>query len=181
MGYFPLCVRLEHQRVLLVGEGTQTAEKAEKLAPFRPCIVRLKSLTPQDLSPRPALVVIGDVSFAQAAEMAQLCREENIPVNVVDQPSLCSFFFPSLITAGDLTISVSTGGTNPAAAAHLRREIERQLPEQTEEILLWLTALREELKASLSPQQYRVTLRAITAAAFEQGRSLTREEVQQFL
>ena len=75
--------------------------------------------------------------------IAALCRETGIPVNVPDAPSLCTFYLPSVIKKGDLTVAVSTNGKSPAFSARLRREIDRILPSETEEILNRMGELRE--------------------------------------
>lgn len=169
MGYFPLCIDLAGKTVFLLGEGKQIRDKAEKLAPFSPRTVFLSDLTEDDLKERPSLVIVGDMERRDAERISRLCAEKGIPVNVVDVPELCTFFFPSLIRRGDLTVSVSTGGKSPAAAACLRHKIEAVLPDRTEEILNWLTLRRNILREA-------GILRGAAAAAFELGRPLTDEE-----
>lgn len=67
-------------------------------------------------------------------------EEKHIFINSVDDPPNCTFILPSVLTRGDLTLAVSTGGASPAMAAKLRRMLEEYLPENIEEIL---EALRE--------------------------------------
>ncbi|MDO4741591.1 MAG: NAD(P)-dependent oxidoreductase, partial [Eubacteriales bacterium] len=128
MGYFPMCVNLAGRRVFLVGDGPQIREKAERLAPFGAQLVHLKALTPQDLADKPVFVIAGDLDAQEAERTAALCAAHGVMINVVDQPRLCTFAFPSLIARGDLTVSVSTAGKAPGAAAYLRECIGRQLP-----------------------------------------------------
>lgn len=180
MGCFPLCVDISNKDVLLIGNGSQIRDKEEKLRPFGPKLLRRDTMTEADLEPAPALVVAGDLPPEEAARVSQLCRKKNVPVNVVDRPELCSFVFPAMITAGELTVSVSTGGSAPAAAGYLRRKLQEQLPERTEEILLWLGALRRQLRQEF-PETSAAALRAVTAAAFEAGRPLTEPEWRAFL
>ncbi len=175
MGYFPLCVDLSDKTVLLVGSGSQIQDKEAKLRPFGPRIIRREILSAEDLNENPALVVAGDLPWEEARKVAALCSRRNIPVNVVDAPDLCSFVFPALISEGPLTVSVSTGGEAPAAAAYLRRKIQEQLPDKTEEILLWLGQLRQRLRQEC-PETCAQAMKAITAAAFSEGRVLTEEE-----
>ncbi len=66
-------------------------------------------------------------------------------INVVDNPSLCTFIVPSLIRRGDLTIAISTGGASPAVAKAIRKELELLYGP---EIALYLKRLKEiRLKA----------------------------------
>jgi len=175
MGYFPMCVDIRGQRVLIIGFGTQTQDKIEKLRQFAPEIQQLETLTEANLTPPPALVVAGDLEPKEKERISILCREHNIPVNVVDMPALCSFFFPSLITRGDLTVAVSTGGKSPAAAAHLRQKLETEIPDRTGEILDWAETLRQQLKGE-SPEKRRQILKHAVALAFEKNRPLTEDE-----
>jgi uroporphyrin-III C-methyltransferase/precorrin-2 dehydrogenase/sirohydrochlorin ferrochelatase len=47
----------------------------------------------------------------------------NIPVNVVDEPELCSFYMGSVYQDGDLKIAVSTNGTCPSFGQYVRDHI----------------------------------------------------------
>ena len=172
MGYFPLCIELSGKCVVCVGTGAQTQDKIEKIRPFGPRIVVVDALTEEQLEEyKPELVIVGDTERSKAEQISFLCRERSLPVNVVDVPELCTFFFPSLITRGDLTISVSTGGTSPAAAAHVRREIEEKLPDRTEEILQWLGENRSFLREQ-------GILKEATRKALFLNRPLTAEECE---
>lgn len=46
--------------------------------------------------------------------------------NVVDDPARCHFYVPATVRRGDLTFSVSTGGSNPALARNIRQTLEQQ-------------------------------------------------------
>jgi len=176
MSHFPIFIDLSGQTVLLVGNGPQILDKEEKLRPFGPKLLRRAVLTEEDLEPRPALVVIGDTVASLAAQFSGLCREKNIPVNVVDQPSLCTFFFPALLQRNDLTVAVSTGGKSPGFAAAVRNRLENALPARSGEILTWMEALRASLRGK------HPNARSVLTAAAEQslrlGRPLTEEELE---
>lgn len=169
MGYFPVCVDLTGKTVVLVGSGEQIRDKVEKLRPFGPRMVFRDDLTAEDLAGKIALVVVGDKSEGEAERIAALCELQQIPVNVVDQPRLCTFFFPSLIAMGDLTVSVSTGGKSPAAAVCLRQRMEAVLPDRSDEIIQWLHENRAALRE-------KGVLKAAAKRAFALNRPLTREE-----
>lgn len=49
-------------------------------------------------------------------------------VNVVDNPPLCSFIFPSIVDRSPLLVAISSGGTAPVLARLLREKIEALLP-----------------------------------------------------
>ena len=46
-------------------------------------------------------------------------------LNVVDVPSECNFIAPSVVKRGPLVLAISTGGTSPAFAKAVRKEIEK--------------------------------------------------------
>ena len=181
MGYFPLCVDLSGKTVILVGGGAQIRDKAERLRPFHPHMVFLDDLTDADLEDRPACVIVGDRHRSQAEAIAGLCSKRNIPVNVVDVPELCTFFFPSLIQRGELTVSVSTGGKNPTAAAYLRRHIEHEIPDRSEEILDSLADFRLKLRAVCPSGGYREVLNKAVSMAFSRNRPLTEAECSRLM
>lgn len=177
MSYFPLCINLTEATVLLVGNGPQIQEKREKLLPFGACLVQTDTLAAQQLEPRPALVVIGDLDEAEAERCSLLCRERNIPVNVVDIPRLCTFYFPALISRGDLTVAVTTGGKSPGFAASLRRRLEAVIPARSGEILDWLWQFRETLQPVKGNPRARRLLKAAAERCLTLGRPLTEEEI----
>ena len=181
MGYFPMCISLKDTHIILVGQGKAADEKLQILQSFGADIQHFHhALTEQDLEPRPAFVVVADTTPSEKERISALCRRKHIPVNVVDVPALCSFYFPSIIQNGDLTISISTGGKSPGAAAYLRRHLEPHIPDQTEDILDWLAELRKEL-AQESPTKRRCILKQAVEHAFQKNRPLTEKELEALL
>lgn len=178
MSYFPLCIDLTDATVLLVGNGPQIQEKLEKLHSFQANLLCLDCLTEADLQKDPAMVIIGDLPFSVAQTYSDLCRARNIPVNVVDIPQLCSFYFPALIQRGDLTLGITTGGKSPGFAARLRRKLECHIPQASGDILNWLQALRPQLKARLPQTDFRRILGLLTEESLSLGRPLTEEETE---
>ena len=67
-----------------------------------------------------------DVSLNE--RVAKDCKKYNIIVNVVDQPEICDFIFPSILERGDITVAVSTGGASPVLARVLRTKLETMVP-----------------------------------------------------
>mgnify|MGYP003322679678 FL=1 len=61
-------------------------------------------------------------------QVAKDCAKHNIIVNVVDQPEICDFIFPSILERGDITVAVSTGGASPVLARVLRTKLETMVP-----------------------------------------------------
>ena len=61
-------------------------------------------------------------------KIARDCDKQNIIINVVDQPEICDFIFPSILERGDITVAVSTGGASPVLARVLRTKLETLVP-----------------------------------------------------
>jgi len=198
MRCFPVCMDVEEGFVVLAGTGKHAREKLNKLLPYGCRIdlyagsgfedaqtlpnVRLirRELRTEDLMPAPVFVVCADLPREKAEEISRFCRENRIPVNVVDVPELCSFYFPALITKGALTVAISTDGKGPAAATLLRRWIEPQLPDRMEEILEWSGELRQQLKQEVPDGRLRAAvLREWMKAAMKQNRPLTEQETEE--
>ncbi len=64
------------------------------------------------------------IAATERREINRMIYEESsslcIPVNVVDDPELCTVIFPAVWREGPVTVSVSTEGTAPFMAAALR-------------------------------------------------------------
>jgi len=176
MTLFPFCIDVECKNFLVVGAGKVARDKIEKLLQFTDRIkVVAKEVSDEvssfaSLNPNMTLeeksfdeddlnnmqVVVAATSNREVnAEIASLCRKRNIPVNVVDDPMLCSFIFPAVIREGDLTISITTNGTSPAYAGVLKKQIQEMLPKNIGEILAKMGILRPELKKNISSQSDR--------------------------
>lgn len=89
------------------------------------------------------LVVAATDDAAVNASVSRFCKKRHIPVNVVDEKELCSFYFPSIVKRGDVVAAISTGGSSPALAARLRRELETQIPDSYGRAAKQLGACRE--------------------------------------
>ena len=60
------------------------------------------------------LVIAATDDAAVNRRVSETAKARGIPVNVVDQPELCSFIMPSIVDRSPLIIAVSTGGRTAA-------------------------------------------------------------------
>ncbi|MBF0623507.1 MAG: bifunctional precorrin-2 dehydrogenase/sirohydrochlorin ferrochelatase [Magnetococcales bacterium] len=74
--------------------------------------------------------------------MFAAAEERGIFVNVVDQRRFCSAIWPAVVSRPPVIAALSTGGTSPALAAHLRRRLAALLPEAMGDLARWLGTWR---------------------------------------
>jgi precorrin-2 dehydrogenase/sirohydrochlorin ferrochelatase len=80
----------------------------------------------------------------------QEAQDRRLLINVVDDPARCNFFVPSVVRRGDLTISICTGGQDPALSARLRQELEPRFGREYAAFLEIAGGLRERVGRELS-------------------------------
>jgi len=140
---YPVCLRLEGRLCAVVGGGAVAERKVQGLLEASAGVrVISPALTPAlaDLAARGVVEHVarpyraGDVEGAFLvicatndrdvnASVARECAARGIPVNVVDEPDLSSFFVPAMVRQGDLVIAVSTGGKSPLTARRIKEEL----------------------------------------------------------
>ncbi|MDI1303002.1 MAG: siroheme synthase CysG [bacterium] len=148
MDYLPIFFNIREQRCLVVGGGDVATRKAAMLlrAGARVHVVapEISASLQEKLGEgrgtlRPGLYEESDlagVSLVIAAtddhalnrQVHDDCRARQLPVNVVDNPSLCSFIFPSIVDRSPLIMAVSSGGKSPVLARLLRARMETTIP-----------------------------------------------------
>lgn len=88
-------------------------------------------------------------------DMAELCRQQRILVNVVDVKADCGFYFPAIIKDKEVVISVSTGGQSPVLAGTIKRNIESHLGRSYGDIAERMGELRVQIKAQIDGEEER--------------------------
>ncbi len=160
---------LRGRRCLLVGGGEIAARKAALLvrAQARLHIVapelnealealvasgqathRLGSYEAADL-PGAMLVIAATDQRAVNAAVSKDAQAQGTPVNVVDDPALCTCIVPAFIDRSPVLIAVSSGGSAPVLARMLRGKLEAAVPARYAELAALCARLRPEVKASL--------------------------------
>lgn len=199
MSYFPFFMEIGQKKCLVVGGGMVALRKIEKLYPFgveitvvSPAfcseLLTFEGITrvcrrfqPEDIAGM-AFVIGATDDEAVNAEIAALCREKNIPVNIVDDREKCSFFFPALVKRGEFVAGFSSGGASPLAAQYIRRQVEEMLPQGFEQTIERLSAVRERVKREIRDGKRReMVFRALFALALEKNGNITEEEIENIL
>ena len=162
---FPMFVKLEGRRCVVVGGGTIAESKVEGLlASGAKVIVVSPKLTPVlarksrmgeftwyarrfdacDL--HDAFLVIAATADEDVNEWVyREADRRGVLCNAVDQPPRCHFYFPAVVRRGALQIAISTSGLSPSLAQRLRRELEAQIGPEYEEWIGWLGRVRAAL------------------------------------
>ena len=84
-----------------------------------------------------------------------------------------------MITSGQMCVGISTGGVSPAVSVELKRRIEECIPDDVDDILLWMNGMREEVRRRIpDKEKQRKVLRHMAKRALEEGRRLTWEELE---
>lgn len=200
MPYFPMFIDLKNKPVLIVGGGAVALRKLQKLLPYGvlPTVIAphilpelealnkvklcKRSFSVSDLQPRPSLVIAATDNKTINRKISVLCRKRHIPVNVADDPALCSFLFPALVQQGSFSAGISTGGASPVAAAYFKERLKELLPEGLDKLLFWLESLRPVLKASIPEQNKRAAVfRRLFDACLAKGAPLSQAETEKYI
>lgn len=126
--------------------------------------VVIKPFAPDDVDGMDYVVAATDDGDCNRA-VATACRARHIPVNVVDEPALCDFYFPALVRRGALVVGVGTGGKSPAFARAVKQHIDALLPQDLGTRLEAAGAERKRLlREGLSPAASDDYKKAVTLA-----------------
>ncbi len=80
-------------------------------------------------------------------EIVAEAGERHVLLNVVDDPTRCSFYFTAVHRDGDVIVSVSTSGASPSLAQWIRGRIRELLPSGLGEVAQTLRDERAALHA----------------------------------
>lgn len=170
MDLLPIFMNIRGRRALVVGGGEVAARKAGLLLEAGAAVTvvspelvpalraqvddgvmahRRGAFAPADLD-GVALAVAATDDEAVNRQVSELAQARNIPVNVVDNPALCSFVMPSIIDRSPVQIAVSTGGVSPVLARLLRAKLESTIPAAYGRLAQLVEGFRDPVKARFS-------------------------------
>ena len=141
---FPVFLKLDGRRVVVVGGGPVAASKLQGLldagarvtviAPevvdeirSRGVPVERRPFAPTDLDG--AWFVVAAATPAVNRAVAEAAEERHVFVNAVDDPPSASAYLGGVVRKAGVTFAISTDGQAPALAGLLREGLERVLPD----------------------------------------------------
>ncbi|MHB1529243.1 MAG: siroheme synthase CysG [Acidiferrobacteraceae bacterium] len=166
MDFLPIYLNVRGQLCLVVGGGEVAARK---VALLRKAQAEVRVLAPglgptltkrvaehdivhvarrfEDKDVEGVSVVIAATNDEAVNRLvASAAKARHIPVNVVDQPDLCSFIMPSLIDRSPVLVAVSSGGASPVLARLLRARLETLIPASYGRLAVLMAGFREQVK-----------------------------------
>ncbi len=148
MDFLPVFLNIKGKPCLIVGGGEVAARKARlllragaRVTVVAPALSRAlqELLTQSKITHRAlefsahdldgcvlAIAATDDINVNQ--RVSELAAQKNIPVNVVDNPALCTFIMPSIVDRSPVMIAVSSGGAAPVLTRLLRARLETLIP-----------------------------------------------------
>ncbi|MCX2745901.1 bifunctional precorrin-2 dehydrogenase/sirohydrochlorin ferrochelatase [Mangrovivirga sp. M17] len=183
---FPIFLKAEELKILLVGGGNVGLEKLEAILKNSPKAkikivaeefrrkeigdiarkndnIKLfeRAFTDKDLDDID-LVMLATDSRDLHVKIRSLAKKNSLLVNVADTPDLCDFYLGSTVTKGNLKIGISTNGKSPTLSKRMRQYLEESIPDDIDELIDQLVEIRKQLKGDFD---YKVNqLNEITAS-----------------
>lgn len=181
---FPVFLKLEQLRLLIVGGGAVGAEKlravlqnspatrirvvaseineeVRELAAKHPNVLLAeRDYDTSDLEGTDLILIAIDDSRLSAV-IATEARHAGLLVNVADRPSQCDFYLGSVVQKGALKIGISTNGKSPTVAKRLKEVLQDALPNELDGLLENMSQIRNRLTGDFTSKVER--LNAITA------------------
>jgi precorrin-2 dehydrogenase/sirohydrochlorin ferrochelatase len=183
MSLYPIFLKLEGHKVLIVGGGLIAEQKIEAvLRSATDVTVVSPQITPRirlwahqgrikhiGLNFRPGmtrgcfLVIAATDSEETNRAVYQEARESGALANAVDDPGYCDFYAPAVVSRGDFQIAVSTGGNSPALSQQVRKQLEQDFGPEYETWTAWLGRIREMMRKVLPRSDRRKELLMLLA------------------
>ena len=186
---FPVFLKLEQMKVLLVGAGNVGLEKLNAIitnAPATQVLVVAKEISTEFAGTAAMfenIKIVREVyhaSFIDDAvdiviaavndlELSKVIRndakQKGKLINVADKPELCDFYLGSVVTKGNLKLAISTNGKSPTVAKRLKEIFNELLPEEIDEVLNNIQKIRNQLKGDFKNKVH--TLNELTKVLVE--------------
>ncbi|MGC2745212.1 MAG: bifunctional precorrin-2 dehydrogenase/sirohydrochlorin ferrochelatase [Candidatus Angelobacter sp.] len=183
MSLYPIFLKLEGHKVLIVGGGVIAEQKIEAvLRSATDVTVVSPQITPRirlwahqgrikyqgiefrrGLTQGYFLVISCTDSEETNRAVYKEARENGALANAVDDPGYCDFYAPAVVSRGEFQIAISTGGNSPALSQHVRKQLEENFGPEYESWTAWLGRMREMMRKVLPRTERRKELLMLLA------------------
>lgn len=203
MDFFPVFLNIRNRNCLVVGGGEIAARKVELLLKADALVTVISPVlceTLQTLFTQTKINYISDIFHSKYLDNNVLvvsatnnhtvnqfvsgeATKANIPVNVVDDISLCSFIMPAIVDRSPVVIAISSSGKSPVLVRMLRTRLETLIPSAYGRLAEYLGKFRDLVKHQFSlPEQRRIFWEKILQSPFaEMVLSGRDQDAQQYL
>lgn len=187
---FPVFLKLENFRVLIVGGGKVALEKVTAILNNSPKTkiqlvagevgeaIKLLAKTNPNLKIYERLFEESDLNetdFVISAvnnreislSIKRLAQQRGLLTNVADTPEQCDFYLGSIVQKGNVKIAISTNGKSPTLAKRLRETLEESLPGQINDTVENLVQVRKYLEGDFTHKVNQ--LNEITSVLVKEG------------
>ena len=146
MKYFPIAVKLNNKRILVVGAGRVALRKVAALLQAQADIL---VIAPKAIAPLKRIIKEGKVNwkkrsvrrsdingvfFVVAAtndssvneKIHRWCKEKGVLINVVDETKMCDFITPAVLRFKKSLIAVYTDGKSPVLSRDLKNYLKEK-------------------------------------------------------
>lgn len=170
---YPIFLKLEKLKILIVGGGKVALEKLNSLLGNFPeakitlvapeISTDIRKLTAENLNVswiertyykelllKSDIVIVAANNKELGAQIKQEANELNLLVNIADTPELCDFYLGSIVQKGNLKIGISTNGKSPTLAKRLKEALNEAIPLSINESLDNLETIRKRLNGNFN-------------------------------
>lgn len=167
MKYFPVFLDSRKIKAVIIGGGDVAARKLELLLKStnniivvspQACATVERLINTHQLTWHKRCFEIADINQVNLVisatdnselnkQVSELAISQNILVNVVDQPELCTYITPSIVDRNPMLVAISSSGSSPVLVRMLREQIEKLLPAQYGKLAEFCFKFRDHVKA----------------------------------
>ncbi|MDP2143490.1 MAG: siroheme synthase CysG [Gallionella sp.] len=174
MDFLPIFANVKNKLCLVVGGGSVGARKAGVLLEAGAKVRVVAPEIDEDLKAHAnveAVVARFDSSHLDGVmlviaatndrevnkQVSELAQARNIPVNVVDDPELCSFIMPAILDRSPLMVAFSSGGASPVLTRIMRGKLETVIPQNYSRLAAFAERFRNIVKQRVTnPEKRRI-------------------------
>ena len=176
MDLLPIFLNIKSKKCVVVGGGEVAFRKAtlllragadlsivapvlsdelHKLCVDRDCKITIREFEEVDIN-NALLVVAATDDLKTNEHVSVIASKLNIPVNVVDQPHLCSFIMPSIVDRSPIVVAISSGGSSPILTRKLKELNEIMIPGRIDKLAKLLGSFRGRVKNEINDFSERI-------------------------